>query len=146
MRICEIEFRDFRGIREGHIVLPKHAVLMCANNAGKTTVVEALALLFGRDRMVSPISDWDFFEGAPKPESRFYIIATITDFCSNDPTAVPDWFIGQEAAQPVWWNEENQTLYAQTDSPPGTALAARGIAGYWRRSQHLNFGLLLGNY
>jgi len=24
-----------------------------------------LALLFGRERMVSPITDWDFFEGSP---------------------------------------------------------------------------------
>ena len=103
MRICQIEFQNFRGIREGRVILPKHAVLLGANNAGKTTVVEALALIFGRERMVSPITDWDFFEGSPKPESRFYIIATITDFGSDDPTAVPDWFIGQEAAQPVWW-------------------------------------------
>jgi putative ATP-dependent endonuclease of OLD family len=93
MRICQIEFQNFRGIREGRVVLPRHAVLLGSNNAGKTTVVEALALLFGRERMVSPITDWDFFEGSPKPESRFYIIATITDFSSNDPTDVPDWFI-----------------------------------------------------
>jgi putative ATP-dependent endonuclease of the OLD family len=125
MRICQIEFQNFRGIREGRIVLPNHAVLLGANNAGKTTAVEALALLFGRERMVSPITDWDFFEGSPKPESRFYIIATITDFGSEDPTAVPDWFIGQEAAQPVWWHENNRTLSTETDPPGGAGLAAQ---------------------
>lgn len=125
MRICQIEFQNFRGIREGRIVLPKHAVLLGANNAGKTTVVEALALLFGRERMVSPITDWDFFEGSPKPESRFYIIATITDFGCDDPTAVPDWFIGQEAAQPVWWHEDNWTLSTEADPPEGAKLAAQ---------------------
>lgn len=102
MRICQLELRHFRGVEHGVIVLPKHTVLLGANNAGKSTIVEALALLFGRERMVSPISDWDFYKGSPKPDSRFYIIATITDFGTNDPTAVPDWFIGQEAAQPVW--------------------------------------------
>lgn len=125
MRICQIEFQNFRGIRKGHVVLPKHAVLLGANNAGKTTVVEALALLFGRERMVSPITDWDFFEGSPKPDSRFYIIATITDFGCDDPTAVPDWFIGQEAAQPVWWHEDSWTLSTEADPPSGAALAAQ---------------------
>ena len=38
---------------------------------------------------------------------------------------VPDWFIGQEAAQPVWWHEEDQTLSTETDPPPGAALAAQ---------------------
>jgi len=125
MRICQLELRHFRGIEHGVIVLPEHAVLLGANNAGKSTIVEALALLFGRERMVSPISDWDFYNGSPKPDSRFYIIATITGFGTNDPTAVPDWFIGQEAAQPVWWHEEDQTLSTETDPPPGAALAAQ---------------------
>jgi len=125
MRICQLEFQAFRGIREGRVVLPRHAVLLGANNAGKTTIVEALALLFGRERMVKPISDWDFFEGSPKPDSRFHIIATVTDFGSNDPTAVPDWFVGQEAAQPVWWHEDNLTLSTETDPPPGATLAAQ---------------------
>ena len=125
MHICQIEFQNFRGIREGRVVLPKHAVLLGANNAGKTTVVEALALLFGRERMVSPITDWDFFEGSPKPESRFYIIATVTGFGCDDPTAVPDWFIGQEAAQPVWWHEDDWTLSTEADPPEGARLAAQ---------------------
>lgn len=125
MRVCQIEFRNFRGIREGRVVLPKHAVLLGANNAGKTTVVEALALLFGRERMVSPITDWDFFEGSPKPESRFNIIATITDFGNDDPRAVPAWFTGHDAAHPVWWNEDNITLSTEADPPSGAALATQ---------------------
>lgn len=125
MRICQLELQNFRGVKQGVIALPKHTVLLGANNAGKSTIVEALALVFGRERMVSPISDWDFYEGSPKPDSRFYIIATLTDFGTNDPTAVPDWFIGQEAAQPVWWHEEDQALSTETDAPPGAALAAQ---------------------
>ena len=34
MRICQIEFQNFRGIRDGRVILPKHAVLLGANNAG----------------------------------------------------------------------------------------------------------------
>ena len=125
MRICRLDLKNFRGVREGSVVLPEHAVLLGANNSGKSTLVEALALLFGRERMVSPISDWDFYQGLPRPNSRFFIIATITDFPSNDPTAVPDWFIGENAGQPVWWHNENQTLSTETDPPSGTVLAAR---------------------
>lgn len=125
MRICQIRFQNFRGIREGLVVLPKQAVLMGANNVGKTTIVEALAILFGRDKMVSPVTDWDFFEGSPKPESRFQITATITDFGTDDPIAAPDWFVGQEAAQPVWWHEGERRLYVEADPPEGTHLAVQ---------------------
>jgi len=130
MRISQIDIHNFRGIKSGTVVLPKHAVLLGANNAGKSTIVEALAILFGRDKMVSPICDWDFHGGSPKPDSRFYIIAIITDFSSNDPTHVPDWFIGENAAQPVWWHEDTQSASTEADPPEGTALAARiAVAG-----------------
>jgi putative ATP-dependent endonuclease of OLD family len=130
MRISQLEIRGFRGIANGMIVLPEHAVLLGANNAGKSTIVEALAILFGRDKMVSPICDWDFHGGSPKPDSRFYIIATITGFSSNDPTHIPDWFIGENVAQPVWWHEDAQAVSTEADPPEGTTLAARiAVAG-----------------
>ncbi len=130
MRVCKVELQNFRGIQRGSVVLPQHAVLLGANNVGKSTIVEALALLFARERMVRPISDWDFFGGSPKPESRFYIIATVTDFSSNDPTALPDWFIGESAGRPSWWNDETSTLSAEADPPPDTQLATQlALAG-----------------
>jgi putative ATP-dependent endonuclease of OLD family len=55
MRICQIDLRQFRGVRTGLVSLPQHAVLLGSNNAGKTTIVEALALLFGRERRIRPI-------------------------------------------------------------------------------------------
>ena len=125
MRICQFELRGFRGIKKGNVVLPPHTVLLGANNAGKSTIVEAIALLFGRERMISPISDWDFYDGSPQPDSRFYIIATVTDFPSNEPAEVPDWFLGENAAQPVWWNDGTSTLSTETDAPQGTTLAAQ---------------------
>lgn len=125
MRICQLELKDFRGIQKGKVVLPKHTVLLGANNAGKSTIVEALALLFGRERMVSPISDWDFYNGSPQPDSRFYIIATVTDFVSNEPSEVPDWFIGDNVALPIWWNNKTLTFSTTTDQPDGTILATQ---------------------
>jgi putative ATP-dependent endonuclease of the OLD family len=125
MRVCKLELKNFRGIQQGSVVLPQHAVLLGANNVGKSTIVEALALVFGREKMVRPISDWDFFGGSPQSESRFYIIATITDFPSNDPEAVPDWFIGDKTGRPVWWNDETSTLSLEADPPLGTRLATQ---------------------
>jgi len=127
MRICQIELRDFRGISHGLVTVPAHAVLLGANNVGKSTIAEALALLFGRERLVRPISDWDFYGGSPKPETRFYIIATITDFGGdeNDPARFPDWFIGENAAAPVWWHEEKSQVLFETDPPQPTSLAAQ---------------------
>ena len=125
MRICHLELRNFRGIKEGRVTLPRHAVLLGPNNAGKSTIVEALTLLFGRDKMLRPLSDWDFFGGKPTPESRFYIFATLTDFGSNDPADFPAWFIGDQMARPVWWSDETSQLSEAADPPPGHALAVR---------------------
>jgi hypothetical protein len=112
------------------VVLPAHAVLLGANNVGKSTIVEAIALLFGRERMVSPISDWDFYGGAPKAESRFYVIATLTGFEGNEPTEVPDWFLGEDVGQPVWWSDKEARLFVEADPPKGTSLATRvALAG-----------------
>ena len=125
MRICQVELRNFRGIKEGIINVPAHVVLLGANNAGKSTIVDSLALLFARDKMVRPISDWDFYGGSPKPESRFYIIATLTGFHSDDPMEVPEWFVGENAAVPLWWKDEQQELSAETDRPEGYSLATK---------------------
>ncbi len=125
MRICQIALQNFRGIRQGRIVLPGHSVLLGANNVGKTTIVEAMALLFAREGMVRPISEWDFYGGSLKPDTRFDIIATITEFPDNDPTAVPDWFVGENAARPVWWHDDASYLSTETDPPSGTLLAAQ---------------------
>jgi len=130
MRICQVEIRGFRGIKEGRVVFPEHCVLLGANNAGKSTIVEALALLFGREKMVRPISDWDFYGGSPKPETRFYIIATVSGFISNDPTDIPLWFTGEKSARPVWWKQEGVKVSYEADPPDGYLLAAQvALAG-----------------
>jgi hypothetical protein len=125
MRISQIELRNFRGIEHGRITLPTHAVLLGANNSGKTTIVESLALLFGRERMVRPVSDWDFYGGAPKPDSRFHIIATITGFPSDDAKMLPGWFVGEHAARPVWWHDDTEAVSFESDPHDGARLAAQ---------------------
>lgn len=107
MRIAQLEIENFRGIRGGKVTLPTHGVLFGPNNVGKSSIVDALALLLGRERLLRPLTDWDFHGGDPKPESRFTIIATITDFAEkesdDEPEAFPDWFLGENCARPEVW-------------------------------------------
>jgi putative ATP-dependent endonuclease of the OLD family len=125
MRIAQLELSGFRGVRSGCITFPEHGALLGANNVGKTAVTEALAFLFGRERVAFQLSDWDFFSGQPKPDSRFTIMCTITDFSSDDPSQHPDWFAVESAAQPVWWNESESKVTFELDQPTGAQLAAQ---------------------
>ena len=127
MRICKLHLTNFRGIERGSIVFPKHSVLLGSNNAGKSAVAEALALLFSRDRMYQPLSDWDFYGGDPKPESRFTITAILSDFADgtdDNPVSFPEWFAGN-GATPVWWSEATENVVEAADRPPQTKLAAQ---------------------
>ncbi|MFP3558564.1 AAA family ATPase [Paraburkholderia sp. SIMBA_049] len=65
MRIARLCIDNFRGIKHATLLLPKHGVLIGDNNTGKTTVLEALDLTLGPDRLnrVPPISEHDFFNG-----------------------------------------------------------------------------------
>jgi putative ATP-dependent endonuclease of OLD family len=98
---------------------------MGGNNVGKTAVVEALALVFGRERVTTQISDWDFFGGLPRPDSRFTIVCTVTDFDTNNPYDHPNWFAGESSAHPTWWHEDDGTLTFETDCPGDASLAAQ---------------------
>ena len=63
MYLAQLKIRNFRGIREAELTLKRRTLLIGSNNVGKTTVLEAAALLLGRDRMVVDPNEWDFFNG-----------------------------------------------------------------------------------
>lgn len=65
MRACRIDIKNFRGIKAATLLLPTHGVLIGDNNTGKTTVLEALDLVLGPDRLnrQPPIDEHDFFLG-----------------------------------------------------------------------------------
>lgn len=65
MYISRLVVRNFRGIRTAKIILSKHSVLIGDNNTGKTTLLEAIDLVLGPDRLnrVPPIDEHDFFQG-----------------------------------------------------------------------------------
>lgn len=65
MKVCRLSIANFRGVKSATILLPKHVVLIGDNNTGKTTLLEALDLVLGPDRLnrQPPIDEHDFFSG-----------------------------------------------------------------------------------
>jgi putative ATP-dependent endonuclease of OLD family len=65
LKISHLSIVNFRGIRTASLLLPDHAVLIGDNNTGKSTVLEALDLVLGPDRLSrpSPIDEHDFHLG-----------------------------------------------------------------------------------
>lgn len=65
MRVSQISINNFRGIESATIILPGCGVLIGDNNTGKTTVLEALNLALGPDRLnhFPPIDEHDFYQG-----------------------------------------------------------------------------------
>ena len=65
MRIAKIIINNFRGIKKGEFNLPNHGVLVGDNNVGKSTLLEAIDLVLGPERMRKKpvIDEHDFFAG-----------------------------------------------------------------------------------
>jgi len=90
MRVARLSIKNYRGIKNSTLLLPKHGVLIGDNNTGKTTVLEALDLVLGPDRLnrQPPIDEHDFFQGAywhdseeeaEQAQPQIEIEATVTD-------------------------------------------------------------------
>lgn len=116
MQIADLRIENFRGIRAGHIRFGPHTVFIGPNNCGKTTVIEALALLFGRDRMVRTLTEHDFFGGDPQPADRIRLVATIVGFDGDEPADHTDWFRDDRGVI-KWWNPATGAVSATRDDP-----------------------------
>ncbi len=116
MQIADLRIENFRGIKTGHVRFGKHNVLIGPNNCGKTTVIEALALLFGRDRMVRSLTEHDFYGGDPQPADSIRFVATIIDFDGDEPADHTDWF-REGRAVIKWWNSTANVVSATRDDP-----------------------------
>lgn len=103
MKIALLEIDNFRGIRTGKVVFADHTVLIGPNNSGKTTVVEALALVLGRDRLVRSLTEHDFFGSNPEAVDRIKIVATIVGFGTENAADHPDWFRDGRGV-PLWFD------------------------------------------
>lgn len=116
MRVAHLTIDGFRGVRKGDLRFGTHTVLVGPNNVGKTTVIEALALLFGRERLVRTLTEHDFFGSTPTELARILIVATVTDFDGDEPAAYHDWF-GTERGVEKWLNPKTGELLPLRNQP-----------------------------
>jgi putative ATP-dependent endonuclease of OLD family len=65
MKIARLIIQNFRGIQSAELAFPAHVVLIGDNNTGKSTVLEAIDLVLGPDRLSRrpPIDEHDFYIG-----------------------------------------------------------------------------------
>src|SRR5205807_383449 len=115
MRIARLKITGFRGVCSADIALGRHAVLVGPNNSGKTTIIEALALLFGRDRLVRRLTEHDFHGSAPNEIARILCIATVTGFTPDDPHHHSSWFSPERGVE-KWLDPNAKTLSAVPDA------------------------------
>lgn len=115
MQVADLKIEGFRGIQSGHLRFGKHAMFVGPNNCGKTTIIEALTLLFGRDRLIKELTEHDFFGGNPQPQDRIRLIATIIGFDGDDIGQHPEWF-RDDRGIPKWWNPSDGQLHATRDN------------------------------
>lgn len=115
MHIVRLKISGFRGVRSADITLGPHAVLVGPNNSGKTTIIEALALLFGRDRLVRRLTEHDFHGSTPDEVARILCIATVTGFTPNDPHHHSSWFSPERGVE-KWFDPNAKTLSAAPDA------------------------------
>lgn len=109
MNVVRLRVSGFRGLSSADIKFGQHSVLVGPNSSGKTTIIEALALLFGRDRLVRRLTEHDFHGSAPDETSRILCIATVAGFIPNDPHHHPAWFSPERGVE-KWMDPSDKSL------------------------------------
>lgn len=88
MKITRVKIKNFRGIKEGEIFLSSHNVFVGDNNIGKSSILEAIDLVLGPERLsrVNVIDEHDFYAGEylntigePKKIQIEVIVANLND-------------------------------------------------------------------
>jgi putative ATP-dependent endonuclease of OLD family len=122
MKIVQVRIANFRGIAEGTVHFDGHSVLVGDNNAGKSTLLEAIDLVLGPERLSRrPVVDeHDFYagqylstEGLPIPLSVEVIVADLNDEQ-----------LRHFREHLEWWDTNAKTLLA---GPPVEGIDAAGV-------------------
>jgi len=119
MKLLALSIRGFRGVQKAHLRFGDHDVLVGPNGVGKSTIIDALSLVFGRTRLVRDLTEHDFYGSRPEATSRIRIVATLAGFGGNDPARNDTWF-REGRAVPKWWNSSTDQIepepsdYAET--------------------------------
>jgi putative ATP-dependent endonuclease of the OLD family len=110
MLLHKLTIKDFRGVKTAEIFLKTHMVFLGSNNIGKSTIIDAIGLLLGKEKVVRSLSDYDFFGGSPKPSDRILVTGLLGGFPSNDPSKYPTWFNDNNGGTITWFNPQTKEL------------------------------------
>lgn len=120
MKIAQIKISNFRGIKSAELLLPDHVVFVGDNNTGKSSVLEAIDLVLGPERLhrPSPIDEHDFYAGEyiGTDETPISICVEVVVTGLSDEQTI---HFGNHIE---WWNTETNTLLhepppEETDKP-----------------------------
>ena len=114
MKLLALSIRGFRGVQQADLRFGQHDVLVGPNGVGKSTIIDALSLVFGRIRLVRDLTEHDFYGSCPEATSRIRIVATLAGFDGDDPERNDAWF-REGRAVPKWWNSST----GQMEPEPG---------------------------
>lgn len=122
MKIVQVRVANFRGIAQGTVHFDGHSVLVGDNNAGKSTLLEAIDLVLGPERLSRrPVVDeHDFYagqylsaEGQPIPLEVEVIVADLSEEQ-----------LRHFREHLEWWDSNAKTLLA---GPPVEGTDAAGV-------------------
>ncbi len=130
MKLSQLKISNFRGIKEGCLFFDDHNIILGQNNSGKSSVIDAIGLLLGRERLSRALGDYDFFGGSPSPEQRILITGILTGFVNDNPAQNPDWFNDIDGGVPAWFNLTTKRI-DYGEKPEGSVLAVE--IGYCAR-------------
>lgn len=122
MKIARIKIENFRGIRVGEVFFTRNAVLVGDNNTGKSTILEAIDLVLGPERIAraAPIDEHDFYAGRYTDLAgnsvEIKIEATIVDLDEEQLRHFKDHI--------EWWNTSERCLLT---GPPAEETDAAGV-------------------
>ena len=131
MKVLALDVHGFRGIPNGRLVWPDQVAIIGPNGSGKSTLVDALSLVFGRQKLVPELTEHDFSGSCPQPAHRISIVATVGGFPSNNADNNTTWFRSGRAVE-RWWDPMSKTILAEEQ--PGAVLCAQ--VGYAARFDH----------
>lgn len=122
MRISRITIENFRGISRGVALFPRHAVLVGDNNSGKSTVLEAIDLVLGPERLSRrPIIDeHDFYAGRYIGDEENPIEIKVEVVVVN----LTDEQTRHFRDHLEWWDQQTNSLL---DSPPPERTDEQGV-------------------
>ncbi len=126
LRVAHLQVYGFRGIETVSVDFTDHTALIGPNGSGKTTIVDALSLLFGRDRFVRQLTEQDFFGGDPNEAARIRLVGTI-EFATAEPDDCLGWFQDGRAV-PKWRRPDSPSLKTEPVEG-GASLVAEPVEG-----------------